>query len=91
MILEKIRRRAAADRQHIILPEGEDARTLAAAEICTREGIADITVLGNEDRIRTLAAETGVNLNGIRLIDHRKSDDRERLAGSTTNSAVQRA
>ena len=80
MILEKIRRRAAADRQHIILPEGEDARTLAAAEICTREGIADITVLGNEDRIRTLAAETGANLNGIRLIDHRKSDDRERLA-----------
>ena len=28
MILEKIRERAAADVQHIILPEGEDVRTV---------------------------------------------------------------
>ena len=36
MILEKIRTRAAADPQHIILPEGEDIRTVEAAAVCAR-------------------------------------------------------
>ncbi|MEK7855132.1 MAG: phosphate acyltransferase, partial [Acidobacteriota bacterium] len=80
MILQTIRSRAAADPQHIILPEGEDPRTLAAAEICSRDKIARITVLGNEERVRTAAAEAGVNLNGVTVIDHRKAADFGRLA-----------
>jgi phosphate acetyltransferase len=73
MILEKIRQRAAADLQHIVLPEGEDARTIEAAAACAREGIAKITVLGNEEKLRELAAQTGANLNGVNIIDHRAS------------------
>jgi hypothetical protein len=34
MILQTIRERAAADLQHIILPEGDDVRTIEAAAIC---------------------------------------------------------
>ncbi|MDM7921756.1 MAG: phosphate acetyltransferase [Pyrinomonadaceae bacterium] len=73
MILQSIRERAAADPQHIILPEGDDIRTLKAAEMCVRERIARITVMGNEDGVRTLAKEGGVNLNGVEVHDHRKS------------------
>lgn len=80
MILESIRKRAAADRQHIVLPEGEDVRVLQAAEMCSRDGIARITVVGSEDRIRTLAGENGVNLNGVDILDHRKSKDIARFA-----------
>ncbi|MCC6826397.1 MAG: phosphate acetyltransferase, partial [Acidobacteria bacterium] len=36
MILQQIRTRAAADPQHIVLPEGEDPRTVQAADICSR-------------------------------------------------------
>lgn len=72
MILETIRKRAATDPQHIILPEGEDPRTLQAAEICSREKIAKITVIGNEDKLRSIATENGVNLNGVAILDHRK-------------------
>lgn len=75
MILEKIRQRAAADPQHIILPEGEDARTLQAAEICVGERIAKITIIGNEEKIRSTASEAGANLNGVEILDHRKSAD----------------
>ncbi len=75
MILEQIRKRAAADRQHIILPEGDDIRTLKAAEICSLEGIATITILGDEEKIKSLAAENGVNLNGVSILDHRNSAD----------------
>ena len=80
MILEKIRRRAAQDPQHIILPEGEDARTLNAAEMCVRDKIANITVIGDEEKIRQTAAQTNANLNGVNILDHRKSADFGRIA-----------
>lgn len=71
MILEKIRQRAAAAPQHIILPEGDDPRTLQAAEMCVRDSIAKITVIGNEEKLRGLAADCGANLNGVTILDHR--------------------
>ena len=75
MILEQIRRRAAADIQHIILPEGGDPRTLEAAAICSRDRVAKITVIGDEEKVRSLAAEMSANLNGVDILDHRKSHD----------------
>ncbi len=80
MILEKIRNRASENIQHIILPEGEDARTLQAAEICVRDGIAQITVLGDEEKIRDLARQTNANLNGVEILDHRKSNEFGKIA-----------
>lgn len=80
MILEKIRQRASEDPQHIILPEGEDARTVQAAEICVREKIAKITVIGNEEKIRSLASDAGANLNGVEILDHRRSSDFANIA-----------
>lgn len=75
MILQKLRQRAATDPQHIVLPEGEDPRTVKAAAVCAAEGIAKITLLGKEETIRLLAAEAGANLNGVTIIDHRGSAD----------------
>ena len=79
-ILEKIRSRAASDLQHIVLPEGEDPRTIQAAEMCARDQIAKITVLGNEGKVREAARLAGANLNGVELIDHRKSADFGKIA-----------
>lgn len=73
MILQKIRQRAAENLQHIILPEGEDIRTVQAAEMCAKDKIAKITILGNEEKIRELAAQANANLNGVEILDHRKS------------------
>ena len=80
MILENIRRRASENQQHIILPEGEDGRTIQAAASCARDKIAKITVIGNEEKIRELARETGSNLNGVEILDHRKSSDFGKMA-----------
>ncbi|HEV7698636.1 MAG TPA: phosphate acetyltransferase [Pyrinomonadaceae bacterium] len=80
MILERIRQRAAADIQHIILPEGEDPRTIEAAAMCSRDKIAKITILGNEEKVRELAASTNTNLNGVDILDHRKASDFGRIA-----------
>ncbi len=80
MILEKIRQKASANLQHIILPEGEDPRTVEAAAICAREKLAQITLLGNEEKVRALARETGSNLNSVEILDHLKSPDFGRIA-----------
>ena len=80
MILQRIRERAAADLQHIILPEGEDIRTVEAAAICARDRIAKITILGDEEKVRSAAAQAGANLNGVEILDHRKSPDFAKFA-----------
>jgi phosphate acetyltransferase len=79
MILEQLRRRAAADLQHIVLPEGEDPRTVQAAAICARASLAKITILGNEEKVRSLAQANSINLNGVDIVDHRKTDDFEKM------------
>lgn len=80
MILEKIRQRASEKIQHIVLPEGEDVRTLEAAEICVRDGIAKITIIGDEEKIRDSARQTNANLNGVQILDHRKTNEFGKIA-----------
>lgn len=80
MILEKIRQRAAADQQHIVLPEGEDPRTLLAAEMCVRDRLAKVSVIGNEEKMRAAAQAAGANLNGVNIIDHRAAGDFGKIA-----------
>lgn len=54
----------------IVLPEGEDPRTLAAAAICSRRGMARCILLGRPDPIRQLAQSQGIDLPAaITLID----------------------
>jgi phosphate acetyltransferase len=80
MILQKIRARASANLQHIVLPEGEDARTAQAAEMCARDKIAKITLLGDEEKIRQAARVSSANLNGVEILDHRKSSEFGKMA-----------
>ncbi len=79
-ILERLRERAAASQQRIVLPEGEDPRTVVAASICARERIARITLLGREERIRAAAQSAGADIGGVDVIDHRRAADFEKMA-----------
>jgi phosphate acetyltransferase len=79
-ILERLRQRAAADLQHIVLPEGDDPRMVVAASLCTQQKIARVTLLGGEEKIRAAAGSAGANLGGVEVIDHRKAADFERMA-----------
>ncbi len=79
-ILEQLRQRAASRPQHIVLPEGEDPRTVVAASMCVRERLARITLLGSEEKIRALAHANQVDLGGVEVIDHRRADDFDRMA-----------
>lgn len=65
--------RAQTPRQRIVLPEGEENRILYAAEQVVLRGIADITLLGNVQRIRTQIAHLGLNLPTVDIIQPAKS------------------
>jgi phosphate acetyltransferase len=73
-LLNQIRVKASQKKKTIVLPESHDERVLKAAEILTKEKIASIITLGNEDKIRSEASKLGVDLQGIRIIDQEKSD-----------------
>ena len=76
----EIIQRARQQRQHIVLPEGEEERVLRAAEILLLREVADITLLGDPDAIRAKAARLGLRLERARLIDPVTSPLRQRYA-----------
>src|SRR5712692_10457899 len=78
-ILEQIRRRAAARPQHIVLPEGDDPRTVIAAAACAQRRLARITLLGDEGRVRDNAQSERVDLGGGRVIDQQRAPDFEKV------------
>ena len=79
-VLERIRARAASAPKHIVLPEGEDERTIRAASLCVQERLAQLTLIGGEDVIRDKASRIGAALTGVSILDHRRSPDREQYA-----------
>ena len=72
-LIENIRARARAAKKHVVLAEGTEKRTVAAAEILTKESIAEITLLGPVSQIQAVAAENHVDLTGVNLVDPQNS------------------
>lgn len=52
-ILQEIKIKAAALYKHVVLPEGEEERTVRAAEIVSQQRIAKVTLLGDEKVIKS--------------------------------------
>jgi phosphate acetyltransferase len=74
--------RAKLDRQHIVLPEGEDERILRASEILLRREVVDITLLGEEEEIRTKATSLGLDLAKASVVDPASSQLHDEYAGT---------
>ncbi|MGG4609046.1 phosphate acetyltransferase [Providencia sp. Me31A] len=56
--------------KRIVLPEGDEPRTVKAASICADRGIATCVLLGNPEEIRRVAAAQGIELGtGIEIVD----------------------
>ncbi|WMY94898.1 MAG: phosphate acetyltransferase [Arsenophonus sp.] len=59
--------------KRIILPEGNEERTIKAAAICAERGIATCILLGEPDEIKKIAATQGIKLKpDIEIITPRK-------------------
>lgn len=66
-ILEEIKIKAKALNKKIVLCEGEDSRVVKAAADATKEGVAQIVLLGDEQAIKT--ANPDVDLTGVTIVN----------------------
>ena len=76
-MIEIIKAKARANVKSIVLPEGDEPRTVAAAAIVKKEGLAVPILIGNPDKIASVAKEQGVDIEGITIIDPSNSDKAE--------------
>lgn len=69
--LNRMKSAAKADLKTIVLPEGEDPRTIVAANKIIEEGLAKLVILGNPDEI---------DVPGATIIDPRNAEKHEEYA-----------
>lgn len=62
-LFDQLTSRAKANPQRIVLPEGTELRTLTAANRIVGEGLAHVTLIGDTEEIKKIAAE--LNLSHI--------------------------
>lgn len=69
-LFEKLKARALADRQRIVLPEGLEPRTLKAADRIIEDGLADIILIGSQADIFNMADELNLkNISKAQIVD----------------------
>ena len=98
-LLDEIKAKAAALKKTIVLCEGEERRVVEAAAQITKEGIAKIVLIGNEEEAKKVAP--GVDLTGITLVDPLTSEktaeyakilyEARKAKGMTEEQAAQQA
>jgi len=71
-IVADIRRKAAALKKRIVLPEGEEKRTLKAAAILKKDGLCAPVLLGNPEKARQAAAAAGADIAGLEIVEPAK-------------------
>ncbi|MBI4797320.1 MAG: NADP-dependent malic enzyme, partial [Desulfarculus sp.] len=72
-VMRKIIIRAQQDPKRIVLPDGTHPVILRAAHQVASEGIAKPVLLGNAEKIRQLASDLHIPLDGMELLDNHES------------------
>lgn len=74
--IDIIKEKAKADKKTIVLPETNDRRTLIATARILEEGLANLILVGNEEKIMDGAHWLEIDLNGIQVVDPNNCGDR---------------
>jgi len=81
-LIEQIKTNAKLANKTIVLPEGEEERTLKAADIVIKEGFAKIVLLGNKEKIETQAKEWELmHIKDAQIIDPKSNPKKDLYAG----------
>lgn len=76
--IDSIKAQARADKKTIVMPETTDKRTLIAVAHILKEGIANVIMIGKEEKIMDGAGWLEVSLDGVTVIDPEKTDRLEK-------------
>lgn len=75
--IETIKQRAEQDIKTIVLPEGNDTRTIEAAKIALEEGYAKIILIGKQEEITKIANEHNFDISKAQIINPVDSENYE--------------
>ena len=78
--IDSIKEKARLDRKTIVLPETTDKRTLIAASAILKEGIADIIMIGDAEKIHDGATWLEIDLDGVKIVNPLTSPKTEEYA-----------
>ncbi len=74
-IIDNIIARAKSNKQRIVLPESFEERTITAADKALADGLADIILIGNREKVLKYASELGLhNIEKATIIDPQTSE-----------------
>jgi len=73
--IDQIKQRAKNEIKTIVLPEATDVRILEAAQIVKNEGYAKVILVGEEEKVISIAKENGIDIADIKIIDPAKSEN----------------
>ncbi len=76
-VLSRLRGQAQASRKRILLPESQDERVLAAAQLLVEKELAFPVLLGREKSLRDRASRLGLSLTGVEVIDPERHPRRD--------------
>ncbi|MBO3798379.1 MAG: phosphate acetyltransferase [Thermoproteota archaeon] len=68
-VIQLIKNRAREKPMRIVLPEPEDERILRAAAASVQQGVAKPILLGSRETVEKNAAELGLSLTGVEIVD----------------------
>ena len=78
---ETMKAKAKALQKALVLPEGTEPRTVAAARMIVDQHLAShVTLLGKVDAVAAVAAQHNISLAGIQVIDPEQSPLRQAYA-----------
>ncbi len=77
-----LKERARQSIKTIVLPEGEEIRSLKAAEMALNEEYAKIVLLGNAEKIKAMAVSEGVDITKAEIIDPEVSNKNAEYANA---------
>ncbi|MBI4371209.1 MAG: phosphate acetyltransferase [Elusimicrobia bacterium] len=79
-LIAQIRRRAAALGKRIVLPEGEERRTLLAASILNKGRLCVPVLVGRPEAARRAAAAAGADIAGVEIVEPERDAKRDEYA-----------
>lgn len=80
-LIEQIIARAKNNKQHIVLPEGTEERTLRAADQLIADGVADITLIGDTTEVKSKANSLGLkHIDKTEIINPKSYEKKEKYA-----------
>ena len=77
-LMKKIWDAAKSNKKKIVLPEGNEERTIAAAQKICNLGLAHPILLGNTEEILAKAKDLDVNLSQVEIINPNESENLQR-------------